>query len=230
MKATISNKAAPCPGGKVNRQFRASRRNARAKPPLAALRAWRDQRRRRLSGKTALGRAFQYALGRWEALTRYIDDGRLSIDNNLSERLLRGIAVTRKSFLFVGSDLGGERAAVLYTLIESAKLNGLDAEAYLATVLSRMAQGHRASRLAELLPWVVALRTPVNPCVICSAALDTAASSREGKVRLRLPIRRGLESNLLRAPVRAGPVSRVRYLVLISRTHSTLRDAQTCRR
>ena len=90
---------------------------------------------------------------RWDALVRYTTDGRLSIDNNLSERLLRGIAVTRKNFLFLGSDKGGERAAVIYTLIESAKLNGLDPEAYLAEVLDRMAKGHSINRLDELLPW-----------------------------------------------------------------------------
>src|ERR1700745_1285378 len=73
-----------------------------------------------------LGKALQYGLSRWDALTRYIDDGRLSIDNNLAERLLRGIAVTRKNFLFLGSDSGGDRAAILYTVIETAKLTGLD--------------------------------------------------------------------------------------------------------
>ena len=75
------------------------------------------------------------------------------IDNNLSERLLRGIAVTRKNFLFVGSDSGGLRAAIIYTIAETAKLNGLDPEAYIATVLDRLAHGHPISRLDELLPW-----------------------------------------------------------------------------
>ena len=109
--------------------------------------------RRRASGKTALGKALQYALTRWEALTRYADDGRLAIDNNVAERLLRGIAVSRKNFLFVGSDKGGDRAAILYTLIETAKLNGLDPEAYLAHVIDQLAKGHLASKLSELLPW-----------------------------------------------------------------------------
>ena len=109
--------------------------------------------RRRLSGKTPLGKAFQYSLSRWDALTRYTEDGRLSIDNNLAERLLRGIAVSRKNFLFLGSDRGGERAAAIYTIIETAKLNGLDPEAYLATVLDRLAHGHLNTRLEQLLPW-----------------------------------------------------------------------------
>ena len=112
-----------------------------------------EAQRRRASSKTALGKALQYALGRWEALTRYADDGRLAIDNNLAERLLRGIAVTRKNFLFLGSDKGGDRAAILYTLIETAKLNGLDPEAYLAYAIDQLARGHLASRLSELLPW-----------------------------------------------------------------------------
>lgn len=95
----------------------------------------------------------QYALNRWDALARYIEDGRLSIDNNFAERQLRGIAVTRKNFLFVGSDAGGQRAAIIYTIAESAKLNGLDPEAYIAAVLDRLANGHPINRVDELLPW-----------------------------------------------------------------------------
>jgi transposase len=128
-------------------------RQTRSKPLLDAYHVWAIAQRRRLSGKTPLGKALQYGLSRWDALTRYIDDGRLSIDNNLAERLLRGIAVTRKNFLFLGSDSGGDRAAILYTVIETAKLNGLDPEAYLASVLDRLARGHPNNRLKELLPW-----------------------------------------------------------------------------
>jgi hypothetical protein len=84
---------------------------------------------------------------------RYAGDGRLAIDNNPAERALRTIAVTRKNFLFLGSEAGGERAAILYTVLESARLNGLDPEAYLADVIARLAQGHPINRLAELLPW-----------------------------------------------------------------------------
>lgn len=132
---------------------RQAARQARSKPLLAAFHTWAMAQRRRLSGKTPLGKALQYALSRWDALTRYLEDGRLSIDNNLSERLLRGIAVSRKNFLFLGSDRGGERAAAIFTIIESAKLNNLNPEAYLATVLDRMARGHPINRLDELLPW-----------------------------------------------------------------------------
>ena len=138
--------------GRTVDQRRAERRD-RSKPLLDAFHTWAEAQRRRLSGKVPLGKAFQYALSRWDALTRYVEDGRLSIDNNLAERLLRGIAVSRKNFLFLGSDRGGDRAAIIYTTIETAKLNGLDPEAYLATVLDRLARGHPINRLDELLPW-----------------------------------------------------------------------------
>jgi len=94
-----------------------------------------------------------HALSHWDVLTGDTTVGRLSIDNNLSERLLRGIAVTPKDFLFLGSDRGGERAAVIYTLIESAKLRGLDPETYVADVIDRMAKGHSINRIGEVLPW-----------------------------------------------------------------------------
>lgn len=132
---------------------RQTQRHALSKPLLDELKTWMQAQRRRASSETALGKAVQYALGRWEALTRYADDGRLAIDNNVAERLLRGIAVTRKNFLFLGCGAGGDRAAILYTLIETAKLNGLNPEAYLAYTIDQLARGHLASRLSELLPW-----------------------------------------------------------------------------
>jgi transposase len=132
---------------------RRKQRDAQSKPLLDALHAWMLAQRRRLSGKSTFGKALQYALSRWDALARYLDDGRLSIDNNLAERQLRGIALTRKNFLFLGSDAGGQRAAIIYTIAETAKLNGLDPEAYIAAILDRLARGHPASRIGELLPW-----------------------------------------------------------------------------
>jgi hypothetical protein len=128
-------------------------RQQQSKPLLDAFNDWAIAQRRRLSGKMPLGKAFQYSLSRWDALTRYTEDGRLSIDNNLAERLLRGIAVSRKNFLFLGSDRGGERAAMIYTIAETAKLNGLNPEAYLATVLDHLAHGHLNTQLEDLLPW-----------------------------------------------------------------------------
>lgn len=128
-------------------------RQERALPILQAFHPWLEEQRRRLSAKSALGKAIQYALNRWEALLRYTNDGRIGIDNNPAERSLRGIAVTRKNFLFLGSEAGGERAAILYTVLETAKLNGLDPEAWLANVIDCMAKGHPINRLDELLPW-----------------------------------------------------------------------------
>ena len=133
--------------------IRLAARQNRAVAILDALRDWLTAQRRRLSSKNALAKAIQYALSRWEALARYAGDGRLAIDNNVAGRALRGIAITRESFLFLGSEAGGERAAILYTVLESAKLNGLDPEGYLADVIDRMTTGHPINRLAELLPW-----------------------------------------------------------------------------
>jgi hypothetical protein len=100
----------------------------------------------------ALKGAIRYALGLWEALIRYCDDGRLEIDNNAAERALRAVALGRKNYLFAGSDTGGERAAAIYSLIGTAKLNDRDPEAYLQMVLSRIAD-HPVNRIGELLPW-----------------------------------------------------------------------------
>jgi len=98
--------------------------------------------------------AIHYALGRWTPLLRYCDDGALEIDNNAAERALRTVALGRKNYLFAGSDVGGERAAAMYTLIGSAKLNRIDPEAYLSHVLARIAN-HPITRIEELLPWKV---------------------------------------------------------------------------
>jgi transposase len=132
---------------------RLAERQARAVPLLTELKGWLEGERRRLSLKSTIGKALQYSLSRWEALARYAGDGRLAIDNNAAERGLRTIAVTRKNFLFLGSDEGGLRAAHIYTVVESARLNGLNPHAYFADVIDRMAKGWPRSRLAELLPW-----------------------------------------------------------------------------
>src|SRR5690606_2308268 len=95
------------------------------------LRSWLDATLSKLSGKSELAKAIRYGLSRWPALTRYADHGGLEIDNNAAERAIRPLAIGRKNWLFAGSDTGGERAAVIYTLIETAKLNGLDPQAYL---------------------------------------------------------------------------------------------------
>lgn len=128
-------------------------RQAEAVPLLASFKAWLDNQRRRLSAKSALAKAIGYALARWSALTCYARDGRYAIDNNPAERALRGITVTRKNYLFLGSQTGGERAAILYTIIETARMNGLDPQGYIAAVINRMARGHSNTRIDELLPW-----------------------------------------------------------------------------
>ena len=105
-----------------------------------------------VSRKSELAKAIGYSLGRWRSLTRYRDDGRIEIDNNAAERALRGVALGRSNYLFMGSDAGGERAAAIYSLVETAKLNGLDPQAYLRDVLARIAD-HPINRIDELLPW-----------------------------------------------------------------------------
>jgi transposase len=134
---------------------RLSVRQTRARPLLEDLRRWMEKALRSLSSKSETAAAIRYALSRWRALTRYADDGLLEIDNSAAERALRAVALGRKNFLFVGSDCGGERAAAMYTLIGSAKLNGLDPELYLRTVLAQIAD-HPISQIQDLLPWNLA--------------------------------------------------------------------------
>jgi transposase len=127
-------------------------RQQRSKPVATALAAWADEIRRKLSRKSELAAAFRYMRARWAALNRCFDDGRLALDNNPAERALRCVAIGRKNYLFAGSDAGGRRAGAMYSLVESAKLNGLNPQHYLADVLVRIAD-HPARRIHELLPW-----------------------------------------------------------------------------
>lgn len=127
-------------------------RMARAKPKLDALAAWFDGQLKLISGKSDLAKAIRYACTRWEALTCYCADGRLEISNNAAENAIRPVALGRKNWLFAGSDAGGERAAVFYTLIRTAKLNGIEPEAYLREVLTRIGE-HPINALDALLPW-----------------------------------------------------------------------------
>jgi transposase len=107
----------------------------------------------KLSGKLDLAKAFRYTIDRREALTRFVTDGRLEVDNNVAENAMRGIALGRKIYLFCGSDSGGERAASIYTLVATAKLNGLNPETYLKDILAKIAEGHTINRIDELVPW-----------------------------------------------------------------------------
>jgi len=135
-------------------ETRRSVRQAKSKPLLDSMQLWLGARVALLSPKSETAAAIRYALSRWRALTRYLDDGQLEIDNNAAERALRVIALGRKNYLFAGSDAGGERAAKIYSLLGSAKLNGLDPELYLHHVLTLIAD-HPINRIDELLPWNV---------------------------------------------------------------------------
>ncbi len=124
----------------------------RSAPLVAELEAWMREERARLSRHAPVAKAMDYMLKRWPGFTRFLEDGRICLTNNAAERALRGIALGRKSWLFAGSDRGGERAALMYTLIVTAKMNDVDPQAWLADVLARIAE-HPARRLDELLPW-----------------------------------------------------------------------------
>ena len=131
-------------------------RQSQSRPLLVELGSWFEKMLTTLSRKSETALAIRYALSRWTALTRYIDDGRVEIDNNAAERSLRAVCLGRKNFLFAGSNDGGERAAAIYTLTGTANLNGLDPELYLRQVFERIAD-HPISRIAELLPWNLAV-------------------------------------------------------------------------
>ena len=127
-------------------------RREQSAPVLAALEAWLREERSRLSRSASVAKPIDYMLKRWQRFARFIDDGRVCLTNNAAERALRGFALGRKSWLFAGSERGANRAAVMATLIMTAKLNGVDPQAWLADVLARI-NDHSVHRLDELLPW-----------------------------------------------------------------------------
>ena len=136
-------------------EVRRASRQKHAVPLLNALHAWMVETVSQLDNKSNLAGAFNYSLNRWEALCRYTEDGRLEIDNTVAERSIRGMGIGRRNYLFFGSDSGGERAAIIYSLIETCKLNNIDPQTYLQYVLERIAD-HPINKVDELLPWKIA--------------------------------------------------------------------------
>jgi transposase len=137
--------------GQSAEQRRAVRQELSA-PLVADLERWMREQRAKLSRGNEVAKAMDYMLKRWTAFTRFLDDGRICLSNNAAERALRGIALGRKSWLFAGSDRGGQRAAAMYSIVVTAKMNDVDPQAWLADVLTRIAE-HPAHRLDELMPW-----------------------------------------------------------------------------
>ncbi len=142
--------------------FRLLARRERSRPLVTALRAWLETQLAQIAGRSTLAEAIRYALARWDGLCRFLNDGRIEMDTNPVERAIRPVALGRKNHLFAGSDGGGERWAIVCSLIETAKLNGVEPYAYLAEVLQRMVDGHPANRLDDLLPWAWAERNLVK--------------------------------------------------------------------
>jgi transposase len=133
-------------------ELRLAVREARSRPLVVDLERWMRENRRKLSPKVEMAKAFDYLLRRWASFTRFLDDGRVCLSNNAAERAIRGIAVGRRNWTFAGSDTGGHRAAALYTLIETCRLNDVDPRAWLADILTRL-PSHPAKRIHQLLPW-----------------------------------------------------------------------------
>ena len=127
-------------------------RQTRTRPLAEDFKAWSEAQLGRVSGKSALAKAFRYALHRWPSFTLFLENGRVAIDNNPAERAIKPVVIGRKNWLFAGADAGGETLAEAMTIIESAKLSGHDPEAYLADILARIGD-HKINRLDELLPW-----------------------------------------------------------------------------
>ena len=135
-----------------SRDARHASRQAKTRPKVEAFKTWSEAQLARIPGKSDLARAFRYALNRWGAFTLFLDDGRVAIDNNAAERAIKPVVIGRKNFLFAGSDAGGETLASAMTIIETAKFNGLNPQAYLADIFARI-HDHKINRIDELLPW-----------------------------------------------------------------------------
>jgi transposase len=129
-------------------------RNERARVIIDDLRQYLEAKNRQVSAKSKLGEAIRYALTRWDGLARFLDDGRIDLDSNPVERSIRPLALNRKNALFAGSDEGGDNWAVIATLIENCKLSGINPHTWLTETLAKLANGHQANRVGELMPWI----------------------------------------------------------------------------
>lgn len=143
-------------------------RQTRSAPVLTELKTWMGETLSQVSAKSPMALAIGYSLSNWTALTNFVGDGRIDAHNNTAERALRGVAIGRKNYLHVGSDAGGQTAAVMYTLLGTAKLNGINPQRYLRHVLERIAD-HPSNRIDELLPWVVAAKWADEAMTIAQA-------------------------------------------------------------
>jgi transposase len=137
----------------ISAEARFTARQLRSAPLIADMRTWLTQHRARVAGKSPLGEALAYIARYWDGLCLFLSDGRIEIDNNTVERSIRPIALNRKNALFAGHDAGAENWATIASLIETCKLNAIDPFAYLSSTLTAIVNGHRQSRVNELLPW-----------------------------------------------------------------------------
>ena len=128
-------------------------RQEKTRPLVDSLKTWLEAQLSAVSQKSTIAVAIRYVLTRWSGLTRFLDDGRVEIDSNVVERTIRPLALNRKNALFAGSDGGGEHWAILASLIETCKLNGVDPQAYLTDLFARLVAGYPINRLDQLLPW-----------------------------------------------------------------------------
>ncbi len=133
-------------------EVRLSIRQKKSKPLVKAFKEWTERQLPSIPGKSDLAKAIRYGLSRWQSFCLFLSDGRVAIDNNAAERGMRPIGVGRRNWLFAGADAGAETLARALTIIETAKLNGVDPQAYLADILDRI-HDHKNNRLQELLPW-----------------------------------------------------------------------------